>query len=201
MHTKEYCLVPVAIIVAMLLTPGCNKSDKESTQGQAVIGVKAVKLSRTKEMKSDGDSAAPGTLVTVLEEVGDAITVRLANGAVYWCKRTHLCTSEEYDIRKSKDQIPGPWNVTFIGLGEDGNYELWGHMPIRNGRVAILPGQLIRFSDEHCERNTTFDWGNSKISPKPEAYYLIIDEHEMIELPSWPNRREGQMKGQINNAG
>ena len=177
--------VIVVWILGLVAVIGSGCSGAKPSR-EAAIGMKEVSLSSGNDLKGDGPGVAAGTRVTVTEEQGDTVRVRTQDGKEYWCRRIATCTLEELGRRQANEQVPD--GITFMGLGDGGGYRMYGQVQIRNGRVAIVPGQGLWFDPTVCEGTNSVEVAGTKVAPRVDAIFFVT-ENGLVELPAWPRNR------------
>ena len=156
-----------------------------------MIGVANACLSRDSSLKSDGPPVEIGSSVSVIDDAGTAIRVRLHDGSEYWIHRIYLCTERELEARKGLHQLPDAEQITFVGIVEDGQGTVHGYVPIVNGRVSLKVGQALCFNEKYCaaHQERKMDWMGLKGTHRTDSLYLIETATSAVELPAWPRER------------
>jgi len=173
----------------------CNlrsQGSPDAVPRTAVLGVKGVCLSKDATLQDDGPGVAAGTELVILEERGLALRVRLPEGTTNWCRRAYVCTKEEMEVRKARNQVPD--TVTFMGPGEERGYTLYGTMHIRNNKLALLPGQALWLDEKLCASKPELEWHGKRIRTRTDALFLVLEDG-LLELPAWPSGRKAQEPG------
>jgi len=188
----------IAVMVAMgFAVCGCGKSNDSSPSDvaaapAAIIGVTNACLSRDRSLKSDGPPVELGSGVSVIDEAGTAIKIRLQDGMEYWTHRIYLCTPKELQARRNADQLPDAKRITFVGVAQDGQDTMYGYIPIEDGGVSLKVGQAMCFNQKYCaaHQGEKMDWMGLKGTHRADSLYLIKTPTSAVELPAWPRDRQ-----------
>ena len=159
----------------------------------AVVGVTNAHLSQDASLKADGPLVDLGTVLGAVQATGEAVRIRSSKDGERWIHRIYLCTPNELQARRKAGQIPDAKRITFIGVADDGQDTMYGHIHVEGGRVGLTLGQILCFNQKYCkahkgDKATT--WMGLRGPRRTDSLYLIASATSATELPTWPRERQ-----------